>query len=150
MSRIGPRFVGVGATSADPGERAATHSRRPRRPLPINAAVKLPCVSSLSQPDQDELVVLLEACSELSDPQVWAAVVQRLPCGIRRTVKHSPGTRAFLSALVRTCASREDGLAKLCAAVRWYEGEDSFAMGALDEFFTKHGLSTEAGGRDEG
>ncbi|WP_428263537.1 effector-associated domain 2-containing protein [Haliangium sp.] len=92
----------------------------------------------LSRAEQDELVLLLEACSTFADRRLRGAVVERLPAHARRNVPHAPSLRAFLSGLVTICAGYEGGLASLCEAIAWYEGP-SYAMRAVYEFLDEIG-----------
>ncbi|GAB4510347.1 MAG: hypothetical protein Tsb0020_27460 [Haliangiales bacterium] len=97
---------------------------------------------SLSNDEQARLVKLLEKCNKLSDPKRKLMLVDRLPSELRPYVSMSSGLRVFLSGLVRTCARFEGGIAALCAAVRWLEG-DSYAMRAVEDMVRETGVDSE-------
>ncbi len=97
---------------------------------------------SLSNDEQAVLVELLEKCNKLSDPKRKLMLVDRLPSELRPYVSMSSGLRVFLSGLVRTCARFEGGIAALCAAVRWLEG-DSYAMRAVEDMVRETGVDSD-------
>lgn len=58
-------------------------------------------------------------------------VVEELPMQIRVSIPRSPRARADVRAIVRTCVTRNDGLAALLTAVQRVEGADSLDVDAL-------------------
>ncbi len=95
--------------------------------------------SELTSADQDQLVELLERCRQLSEPHRRSALMERLPAQIQRKVRHLEGLRAALSELVRVCNDHDGGVAALCRALRWFEG-DSRPLQAVEAFCAARGV----------
>lgn len=81
----------------------------------------------LASKDRDDLIGLLETC-EVIRADVRNQLLERLPPDVSASVTQSPRNRVFASSLVTTCARFPDGLHRLGLAVRFFEGERSFAM----------------------
>ena len=65
--------------------------------------------------------------------------MERLPAQIQRKVRHLEGLRAALSELVRVCNDHDGGVAALCRALRWFEG-DSRPLQAVEAFCAARGV----------
>ncbi len=95
--------------------------------------------AELTSADQDQLVELLERCHQLSEPSKRRALIHRLPESIQRKVGHPEGLRAALSELVRVCNDHDGGIAALCRALRWLEG-NSRRMQEVEAFCAARGV----------
>ncbi|GAB4524216.1 MAG: hypothetical protein Tsb0020_42420 [Haliangiales bacterium] len=95
--------------------------------------------AELTSADQDQLVTLLERCHQLIEPRRRSALIHRLPESIQRKVGHPKGLRAALSELVRVCNDHDGGVAALCRALRWFEG-DARPMHAVEAFCASRGV----------
>jgi len=118
----GERLVGqlVQAIRQSPMLLDATRSRWPQHDL-------------RNSPDE-ALHALAEAflkVPSMMDDLARREVVEELPMQIRVSIPRSPRARTDVRAIVRTCVTRNGGLAALLTAVQRIEGDDSLDVNAL-------------------
>jgi hypothetical protein len=118
----GERLVGqlVQAIRQSPPLLAATRARWPQHDM-------------RSAPDE-ALHALAEAflrVPSMVDDMARRDVVEELPMQIRVSIPRSPRARTDVRAIVRTCVTRNGGLAALLTAVQRIEGDDSLDVDAL-------------------
>ncbi|GAA3434734.1 effector-associated domain 2-containing protein [Kutzneria kofuensis] len=86
-----------------------------------------------SAPDE-ALHALAEAflrVPSMVDDMARRDIVEELPMQIRVSIPRSPRARTDVRAIVRTCVTRNGGLAALLTAVQRIEGDDSLDVDAL-------------------
>ncbi len=95
--------------------------------------------ASLSQPDQDQLVLLIEKCKFLNEMHHRSTLMKRLPESLRPHIPAASCLRTFLTGVVGTCARHPGGIHALRQAIGWLEGH-TYALQAIEDFLTARGI----------
>ena len=91
-------------------------------------------VCRLKSGQKAEFVEALLRCASMSDRDSRNAVVNELPDDIKDTIQRNPGNRVDVNNIVNRCMDFEDGIGKLVAALKTFEGP-SLAMNGVEAFF---------------